>query len=409
MRFTNDGTVVMAVTSVDVTGADAADFAVTPGAVPASLLPEGQVDVDVGFRPTAPGTRSALLRVTSNAHESPHLFPLDGFGTPALPLTIDPTVRTFAPGPVGGRSAPSRMTLVNNGAAPVTVAAITIGGPHAADFAVLGSDCLPPATVAVGASCGVDLVVTPSAVGPRTAQLRIEVVGGEAAVAELIGAGVGADLAFDPPDTDFGTRLVGATTDLHEVLLTNRGNTPVLVDTLGVEGDFVYASACAGNVLGPGRSCTVRLRMQATTTGPRTGRIVAGAGGQEAVATLHGIGAAPAVGLDPAAVTFPSIPVGRPARPVTITVTNTGTWPLTPHSTVLRGPDATDFALLETADGAVLASGESRSIRVGFTPGVAGDRSATLEFEANVQAGPHRVPLTGRGAARQRPPRGPRL
>jgi hypothetical protein len=396
-RFTNDGTAVMTVTSVDVIGTDLADFAVTPGAVPAAFPPEGEVVVEVGFRPTGLGARSALLRVTSDAYESPHLFPLDGFGTPAPSMTVDPTVLTFAPGPVGGRSGLSRVTLVNNGPAPIVVAAVEISGPHAADFAIRGGDCVPQATVAVSASCGVDLVATPSAVGRRTAQLRIDAVSGDAAVAGLTAIGVGADLAFDPPDTDFGTMQVGGLTDLHEVLLRNRGNAPVLVDTLGVEGDFVSASACAGNVLGPGGYCTVRLRMQAAAAGPRTGRIVARAGGQEAVATLHGIGAAPAVGLNPAAVTFPSTAVGTAAGPVTIILTNTGTWPLTPRNTMLRGPHAADFALLRTADGSVLRSGEARILRVAFTPGAEGERTASLEFEANVQAGPHRVTLTGIG------------
>jgi hypothetical protein len=397
VRFTNDGTAVMTVTSVDVIGTDPADFSVTPGSVPASAPPEGQVVVDVGFRPTAPGARSALLRVTSDAYESPHLFPLDGFGTPVPSMTVDPTVLTFAPGPVGGRSGISRVTLVNNGPAPIVIAAVEIGGPHAADFAVTGGDCVPQATVAVGASCGADLVATPSAVGRRSAQLRIDAVSGDAAFAGLTATGVAADLAFDPPDTDFGTMQVGGLTDLHEVLLTNRGNAPVLVDTLGVEGDFVSASACAGNILGPGGYCTVRLRMRAAAAGPRTGRIVAGASGQEAVATLHGIGAAPAVGLDPAAVTFPSTAVGTAAGPVTITLTNTGTWPLTPRNTVLRGPHAADFALLGTVDGAVLGAGEARVLGVAFTPRAEGERTASLEFEANVQAGRHRVTLTGIG------------
>jgi hypothetical protein len=245
----------------------------------------------------------------------------------------------------------------------------------------------------------VDLIATPSAVGRRTAQLRIDAESGDAAVAGLMVTGVAADLAFDPPDTDFGTWLVGGLTELHEVLLTNRGNAPVLVDTLGVEGDYVSASACAGNVLGARGSCTVRLRMRAAAAGVRNGRIVARAGGQEAVATLHGIGAAPSVGLDPVAVTFPSTAVGTAAGQAAITLTNTGTWPLTPRNTVLRGPAAADFTLLGTADGAVLASGETRLIQVAFTPGAEGERTASLEFEANVQAGPHRIPLTGIGTA----------
>ncbi|MFD2093246.1 choice-of-anchor D domain-containing protein [Blastococcus deserti] len=100
---------------------------------------------------------------------------------PAKFFHVHPTVLAFAPGPVGGRSGPSRVTLVNNGSAPLVVADVEIGGPHATDFAVRGGDCLPQTTLAVGAGCGIDLEATPSAVGRRTAQLRIDAAGGDAA------------------------------------------------------------------------------------------------------------------------------------------------------------------------------------------------------------------------------------
>jgi hypothetical protein len=52
------------------------------GPLPAAVPPEGRCLVEVGFRPAATGVRSAQLRVTFNAYQSPHLFPLDGFGSP---------------------------------------------------------------------------------------------------------------------------------------------------------------------------------------------------------------------------------------------------------------------------------------------------------------------------------------
>lgn len=399
MRFTNDGS-TMQVTSVDLIGPDAGDFAVTPGTVAAPIAPEQTCAFDVTFRPTGLGVRSAQLRITSDAYGSPHAFPLDGFGIAAPPMTVDPTVLTFAPHPVGSPAPAGVVTLVNNGAGPLVIGDVTLGGPHAGDFATRSVDCVPGATVAAGASCTVRVDLVPSSVGARAAQLRIEAQHGDAAVVSLKGTGVAAVLAFDPPDTDFGTGLVGGPTDLHEVQLRNIGNTPVLIAALAVEGDFVYSSGCAGNVLAAGGYCTVRLRMRARSTGPIIGRIVAGtADGATTVATLHGIGAAPALDVDPASVTFPASPVGTAGVPVTITVTNTGTWPLTPRNTVLRGPHAADFRLLATVDGAVLRAGESGTIRLTCTPAAAGERTATVEFETNIQIAPHRVPLTGTGTA----------
>lgn len=408
MRFMNDGTTIMNVTSVDVIGAQAADFIATPGNLPAAVPPEGHCVVEVGFQPTATGMRSALLRVMSDAYQSPHLFPLDGFGSPAPAMTVDPTVLTFPPGPVSDRSTARRVTLVNNGQTPILIASVQVVGAHTAEFAVRGGDCVPGAAVPVGGSCSVDLVATPAAVGRRTGQLRIEATSGDVAAVGLTATGVGADLAFDPPDTDFGTWIVENITDLHEVRLTNSGNAPVRIDTLAVEGDFVFASACAGNIIGPGSYCTVRLRMKAAAVGPRTGRIVArGDDGLEAVATLRGVGAAPAVGLDPASVTFAPTTLGTADTPVTITLTNTGTWPLTPRNTVLRGPDSADFGLVQTADGAVLRPGQTAAMRVSFAPRAAGERAADVEFESNAQAGAHRVPLTGIGTMLPAPPASP--
>ena len=402
MRFTNDGTTVMNVTSVDVIGAQAGDFIVAPGTLPAAVPPEGHCLVEVGIRPAVTGVRSALLRVTSDAYQSPHLFPLDGFGSPPPAMTIDPTVLTFPPGPVGSPSTGRRVTLVNNDQTPIPIASVEVLG---AEFTVRGGDLVPGAVVPVGGSCGVDLVVTPAAAGRRTGQLRIEATGGDVATAELTATGVGAELAFDPPDTDFGAWLAGGLTDLREVRLTNEGNAPVRVNTLAVMGDFVSAGTCAGSVLGPTGYCTIRLRMQAAAVGPRTGRIVAsGDGGLEAVATLRGVGAAPVAGLDPDSVTFPPAAVGTASAPVTITLTNTGTWPLTPRNTVLRGPDAADFALVQTADGAVLQPGQTAAIQVSFAPSAAGERTADLEFESNAGASAHRVPLTGIGTISATPP-----
>ncbi|MFD2093247.1 hypothetical protein [Blastococcus deserti] len=47
----------------------------------------------------------------------------------------------------------------------------------------------------------------------------------------------------------------------------------------------------------------------------------------------------------------------------------------------------------------MLPPGGTRLLQVAFTPGAEGERTASLEFEANVQAGPHRVALTGTGTA----------
>jgi hypothetical protein len=160
MRFTNDGTAVMNV--ADVIGAQAADFSVAPGPLPAAVPPEGAASsrsVSVPPRPAC-GPPSCGSRPTRT--RAPTCSRSTGSGALHPVMTIDPTVLTFPPGPVGGPSVVRRVTLVNNGQAPIPIVSVEVLGD---EFTVRGGDCVPGAVVPVGGSCGVDLVVSPAAAG----------------------------------------------------------------------------------------------------------------------------------------------------------------------------------------------------------------------------------------------------
>ena len=86
ITITNQGSASLNVTNLAITGANAADFAVS-GVCPA-IAPGGNCTVNITFTPTASGQRSATLQVTDNANGSPQSVALQGTGTTTATSTV---------------------------------------------------------------------------------------------------------------------------------------------------------------------------------------------------------------------------------------------------------------------------------------------------------------------------------
>jgi hypothetical protein len=275
VRLTNDGVADMHIQSVQLTGADPADFIVEqPAAIAGTVLPpEAERTVGVWFTPTAIGSRSADLVVTSNAFGGSHVVTLTGHGIPQPPLTVTPTVVSFGGTPVGTRSTGRAVTVINNGTGRIELTEIRIGGADAGDFVPFPGNL--PTVIPVGEQRSYDVVFAPTTVGSRSAELTFADAAGGAATVALLGTGTGSTLVFDPPEVDFGLMTVGGVTDpLKWVSLTNTGNVAVALSHLVIEGDFFGSSSCSGLLLGPGSSCNIFLRFRPSDIGPRIGHVV---------------------------------------------------------------------------------------------------------------------------------------
>ncbi|MGW7719817.1 choice-of-anchor D domain-containing protein [Streptomyces chartreusis] len=402
VRLTNDGVSHLHPASCTVTGPDAADFAVVPpGLTPAgSVPPEGRREVAIAFTPSATGARSAALRVDSDADGSPHTVRLTGVGLPPGPWTVTPTMLPFGALRLGSVGEPAAVTVRNTGQAPVRFATLGTICQSPGEFAVVGGSCRPGTVLTPGEEGTVELRFAPAALGPRTGELHITEESGATGTVLLEGTGSGPQLVLEPAETDFGLWAVGSPSpDLLEVRLRNLGNIPLRIGGVGIEGDFIGRESCAGNTLPAGGSCTVRLRFLPTAEGLRTGRIVAvDDDGRTYTALLHGMGGAPHFAVEPAALTFGAAVVGSGPVLRTLTVTNTGTWPLTLRDPQIQGRDAADFTWVDDGEGAVLRAGASRGLHVSFTPTASagpGNRTATLRLTSNADPAVHEIPAEG--------------
>jgi Abnormal spindle-like microcephaly-assoc'd, ASPM-SPD-2-Hydin len=169
VTLTNAGSTPVSLTKVYLAGANRGDFAVSPGALPASLAVGASVTVNVTFSPKAVGARSATLNFTDNAaNTSYQTIDLTGSGTdaaaPSTPtglaraLTVDSQVATVA-APNSGR-VPVKLTwTASTGAVSRYQVQVSVAGGA---FADVPADQQPAAAV-VDPDTGA--VTTPAANG----------------------------------------------------------------------------------------------------------------------------------------------------------------------------------------------------------------------------------------------------
>jgi hypothetical protein len=106
---------------------------------------------------------------------------------------------------------------------------------------------------------------------------------------------------------------------------------------------------------------------------------------------------APAVTVDPALIDFGEHEVGTGSTPRTVTVTNSGTAPLSITSVIPSG----DFDIVgDLCSANSLLPGGSCTFSVRFTPTVEGPRSGEVSITSNAASSPHRVMLSGTGVRR---------
>jgi hypothetical protein len=197
--ITNSGNAAMTL-SVALAGTNPGDYVITAnGGCPASLAAGASCIVSVTFKPTATGTRSAVLRFTDNSGNvagSTQDVALTGTGTapPAPAITATPNPLAFGnstvavPGGLLGIGAKpgvpvsKTLTVTNSGTAALAITTSTIGAATTSsfpgDYSITTNGCLNKTlaaatpTTAAG-TCTIVIKLQAKAKGARNAALTI--------------------------------------------------------------------------------------------------------------------------------------------------------------------------------------------------------------------------------------------
>jgi hypothetical protein len=198
----------------------------------------------------------------------------------------------------------------------------------------------------------------------------------------------GALLRSSPPLLNFGALEVGDAAD-RQLSLVNGGDETAEVLGVGVEGlGFrLMADACSGRRLGPGGSCTVRVRFAPEERGQSDGVavfVVADPGRRRFEVVARGEGLRPRaeqdVQVDRSRVDFGAIEVGQSASE-DVRVSNRGTRELRVREVRAFGPG---FAVrADACTGRTLAPGAACVVAVRFAPPSPGDAAGRLEVASD--------------------------
>jgi hypothetical protein len=415
VTLTNTGDTPLTISTVHLTGDDAADFgegAMCP--VAPDVLPAGaSCTIYVAFAPESAGTKSAALEIGDDGPASPQTVTLSGNGigggggTPAA--SVSPGSIAFGDDVVGNKTDARAVTLVNSGDAPLIISTFHLDGADAADFSQ-GADCpVSPNYLPAGGSCTIYVAFTPDSSGAKSATLQIgDNAPDSPQTVSLTGNGILAgEVTLSPSSLSFGDQLVGTRSDAQAVTVTNTGAGPVAINSFHLDGpdaaDFGQGAICpvSPDVLPPGGSCTIYVSFGPDSGGQKTASLVIGDNAPDSPQTvaLSGNGiSTPQVTLQPGRLSFGSVTLGTTAHAQTLTLSDTAGGPLHIGSIGITGAAAADFS--ETSNcPATLGVGTSCTLDVTFAPAAEGTRTASLTVSDDGAGGGQAVSLAGAGVA----------
>ena len=198
VTLTNSGNAALSITSISVTGTNAADFAQTntcPSGS-ATLAAGANCTISVTFKPSVTGSEAASLSIADNASGSPQTAALSGTGT-APAVTLAPATVAFNNQVVRTTSLAQTVTLTNSGTAALSITSISVTGTNAADFAQTNTCPTGSATLVAGASCTLSITFTPTLTSGETGSLSFtDNAAGSPQTVALSGTGVNSATYF---------------------------------------------------------------------------------------------------------------------------------------------------------------------------------------------------------------------
>jgi uncharacterized repeat protein (TIGR03803 family) len=239
------------------------DFALLATTCTTTLAAKNNCTISVTFTPTALGTRTGQLRVSDSAGNSPQTAAL--FGEGAEPVTLP--ANAYYPGQaVGTRSLAKAFTLTNNLNVTLNNIVISTSG----DFAVSATTCAT--TLAAKNSCTISVTFTPTALGPRTGQLRVSdsASNGPQTLALF---GEGAEPVTLPANAYYPGQAVGTTSPAKAFTLTNNLNVTLNNIVISTSGDFAVSATTCATTLAAKSNCLISVTFAPTATGIRTGKL----------------------------------------------------------------------------------------------------------------------------------------
>ncbi len=212
-------------------------------------------------------------------------------------------------------------------------------------------------------------------------------------------------VTVSPTSVNLGTVYLYLDLNISTITVTNTGTTTLNISKVTLtpgpgtnSDDFNIIDNDCSATLAAGKSCNIYILFFSGNVGQvsATLDIADNAPGSPQQVTFSANVINPQASLSPRSLNFGTVKVKTHSNAQTVTLTNSGTTPLTISSISVTGSNAGDFAQSNACPSS-LAAGAKCTISVVFTPTATGNRSANLTFIDNAVVGTQYVPLSGKG------------
>jgi hypothetical protein len=366
------------------------EFSLSGASLPLTLSHGQSTTVNVTFTPQAAGP------VGSSLYIYPALVvPMTGTGSAVGQLVLAPAPLNFGSVTVG-KTGTQSLTLSATGGS-VTVSSAASGNPQ---FVLEGASF--PFTIAAGQSQSFNVAFTPASSGAQSSSLIFasnasnsqasESLSGTGAAATVLG-----QLVLSPTPLSFGSVTVGQTSTQPLTLSAMGGNVTVTSASSG-SSEFVLGGASFPFTIAAGQSQSFSVAFTPTNSGAQSSSLIfaSNASNSQAAESVSGTGTL-AVGqlvLAPTPLSFGNVTVGQTGTQ-SLTLSATGG-----SVTVSSAASGNAQFVLEGASFPfTIASGQSQSFNVAFTPTASGAQSSSLSFTSNASNSQASESLSGTGMA----------
>jgi hypothetical protein len=181
-------------------------------------------------------------------------------GPASASFTVAPGSLAFGNQHADTKSAAQAVTVTNTGGVSLAITSITRTGTAPGQFTET-DNCRP--SVAVGATCTINVVFDPKALGAKTATLNVNAGGGAGTKSvTLSGTGIAGPYTVSPTTLAFGTVTHGTTSPSQAVTVTNNGSVTLPITSIARSGAnagmFTLTQNCRPS-LAAGASCTINV------------------------------------------------------------------------------------------------------------------------------------------------------
>jgi hypothetical protein len=413
---TNNGPASVTISSAT---PSAPEFFLSAPSLPLTVAAGKSVTLSVAFTPSAAGTVTGTIPLSSNATNAIVTVSLSGTGIAPGQLVANPSSVSFGAVLVGSTQNKSA-ELTNSGGSSVTISQAAVSGT---DFQMGGLSL--PLTLNPGQSTDVAITFDPQSSGAQTGSITLTASASMSApqvrflvtsfdsssfsssrhmsassntvTISLSGSGTTpGQLSVAPTNVSFVNVEVG-TDQSQSVTLTNSGGSSVSVTQASASGSgFSVSGLTLPLTLTAGQSTSFNVLFAPQAAGTVSGNVAITSNASNPTLNLPLSGAALAAGsltVDPTSVAFGSVQVGS-SQQLSASLTNTGGTSVTVSNATVTGAG---FTLSGLTLPVTLAAGKSTSMTVTFAPASAGSVTGSVTITSNAPNPTLVVPLSGTG------------